>query len=112
MKRLGNILIAASSVFFIETAFEMYLLTYMHGPQMLFFSLAHAAPILFLAVALSGVAFVALAVFAFVVVLSNLLGKPAADGGYRRAMSVVLLVQVAHAALLWTYETWAAALFA
>ncbi len=36
MKILGNILIAASSLFFIETAFEVYLPTILQGQQMLF----------------------------------------------------------------------------
>lgn len=111
MKKLGNALIAASSLFFVESAFEMYLLTYMHGHQMLFFSLAHVSFVLFCAVALSGVAFAALAVFALVIVSSNLLGRSGAGGSYHRLMLSVLLVQSVHTILLLTYDWWAGALF-
>ena len=104
MKALGTFLIAASLPFFLDTAFEMYLLTLIHGPQMLFFSLAHIAPVFFLVVWLSGVAFACLAAFALGVVVLNLLGVLNAEKGYARMMLVVLLVQVAHAALLLTYD--------
>ena len=111
MKPLGNILIAASSVFFIETAFEMYLLTLVHGQQMLFFSLAHIAPGFLLIVALSGIAFTCLAVFAFVVVVLNLMGRLDSSRNYPRFMLIVLCVQIVHSGLLLTYDRWAAALF-
>lgn len=80
MKAPGNFLPAAGSVFFIESAFETYLLTPMRGRQMLFFSLAHIAPGFFWVVALPGLAFAALAVFAFVVVLLSLVRKSGAGG--------------------------------
>ena len=111
MNRLGNILIATSSIFFVESAFEMYVLTPVHGRQMLFFSLAHGSLSLFLVVALSGVAFVTLAVFAFVAVLSCLTRRPGSGGSYPRMMLVVLPAQLVHTTLLLTYETRAAALF-
>jgi hypothetical protein len=112
MKTLGNILIAASALFFIETAFEIYLLTLAHGQQMLFFSLAHIAPSVLLIVALSGIAFICLAVFALVVVILNLVGKLDSLGTYPRFMLIVLCVQIVHSVLLLTYDRWAAALFA
>lgn len=111
MKTLGNILIAASLVFFIETAFEMYLLTLIHGQQLLFFSLAHVAPGFLLIMALSGIAFVCLAIFALVVVVLNRLGKVDSGGNYPRTMLIILLIQVVHTTLLVTYDYWAAALF-
>jgi hypothetical protein len=112
VRGIGRVLIAASSLFFLETSFEMYLLTLMNGPQMLFFSLAHIAPFFLLIVALSGVAFVCLAIFAFVVVMENLIGKLESPGNYPRFMLIVLCVQIVHTALLLTYERWAPTLFA
>jgi TRAP-type C4-dicarboxylate transport system permease small subunit len=44
VKVVGNLLIAASLIFFLETAFEMYFLTLTQGQQMLDFSLVHIAP--------------------------------------------------------------------
>jgi hypothetical protein len=112
VKTLGNILISASSIFFIVTAFEMYLLTLVQGRQMLFFSLVHIAPGFFLIiVALSGIAFVCLAICALVVVVLNLMGKMDSGGNYPRMMLIILLIQVVHTALLLTYDYWAAALF-
>ena len=71
MQSIGKFLIAASLPFFLDTVFEMYLLTLTQGQQMLFFSLAHIAPALLLVVWLSCIAFAWLLVFAFgVVVLS------------------------------------------
>ena len=111
MKSSGKFLIAASLPFFLETSFEMYLLTLMHGQQMLFFSLVHIAPWLLALVAVSGIAFLCLAVFALGVVILNPLGVISIEGRHARMMLVILLVQVAHTALLLTYERWASALF-
>jgi hypothetical protein len=111
LKWIGNILIIASSLFFVETAFEMYLLTVTQGPQMLFFSLVHIAPALFGLVVLSGVAFLCLAVFAFGVQVMKLAGRLKTSGRYSTFMLIILCVQVIHAALLLTYDRWALALF-
>ena len=108
MKSLGNFLMAASSLFFIETAFEMYLLTLVHSQQMLFYSLAHSASIFLLLVVLSGLAFACLAVFAVGVIVLHLVGRPNIEKRYARMMLVILLVQLAHMALLLTYDRWAA----
>ena len=112
VKEIGNMLVAASSVFFLQTSFEMYFLTLTRGPQMLFFSMAHGAPIFFLLVLLSGIAFVCLGLWAFGVTVLSLAGKLNISGNYRRLMLIVLIVQVVHSALLLTYERWASALFA
>jgi len=37
IKRIGNILFVGSLLFFLETAFEMYVLTILQGPQMIGF---------------------------------------------------------------------------
>ena len=111
MKILGNILLAASSLFFVETAFEMYVLTLLQGQQMLFFSLAHIAPVALGIVALSGIAFVGLAMFAFTVQLMRFKGKWSTGAWYPKFMLIVLCVQVIHIVLLLTYDAWASALF-
>ena len=107
MKTIGTFLMVASLPFFLDTAFEMYLLTLIHGQQMLFFSLVHIVPGFLLIVWLSGVAFVCLAVFALGVVVLNLSGVLNAEKRYARMMLIVLLAQVAHAGLLITYDGWA-----
>jgi TRAP-type C4-dicarboxylate transport system permease small subunit len=108
LKIVGNILIAASSLFLVETGLEMYVLTLLQGPQMLFFSLAHIAPAALVLVALSAIAFVCLALFAFVIQVLRLTGKLNSNYGYAKFMLVVLGVQVIHVALLLTYERWSA----
>ena len=110
MQSIGKFLIAASLPFFLDTAFEMYLLTLTQGQQMLFFSLAHIAPILLLIVWLSGIAFACLMVFALGVVILNLAGVLKAEKSYARMMLIILLAQVAHTALFLTYDGWASAL--
>jgi hypothetical protein len=111
VKSIGKFLIAASLPFFLDTAFEMYLLTLAQGQQMLFFSLAHIAPVFLLVVGLSGVAFACLAVFALGVVVLNLAGVLNAGKRYAGMMLIILLVQLAHTALFLTYDHWASALF-
>jgi TRAP-type C4-dicarboxylate transport system permease small subunit len=108
LKILGNILIAASSLFFVETGFEMYVLTLLQGQQMLFFSLAHIAPGAIVLVAFSGVAFVCLAVFALVMQMLRFMGKLDSNYGYSKFMLIVLCIQVIHVSLLFTYDRWSA----
>ena len=109
MRTIGTFLMAASLPFFLDTAFEMYLLTLIHGQQMLFFSLAHIAPVFLIVVWLSGAAFAGLGVFALGVVVLNLVGALDAGKSYSKLMLVILLVQVVHTALLITYDGWAPA---
>jgi len=111
VKLIGNALIVASSLFFFETAFEMYFLTLTQGQQMPGFSLAHIAPWLLGLVFLSGVAFLALAVFALVLQIVKLTGHLKPVARYASFMLVVLCVQIVHGALLVTCDRWAAALF-
>ena len=112
VKLIGNLLVAASSVFFLETAFEMYFLTLTQGQQMLGFSLVHIAPswvIIF--VFISGLAFICLATFALALQILKLAGRLKSLGRYSTFMLVVLCVQIVHGVLLMTYARWAAALF-
>ena len=111
VKLIGNSLVVASSLFFLETAFEMYFLTLTQGQQMLGFSLAHVGLWLLGLVFISGVAFLALALFALVLQMLKLMGRWEPLARYARVMLVVLCVQVVHGVLLVTYDRWAGALF-
>jgi TRAP-type C4-dicarboxylate transport system permease small subunit len=112
LKLIGNLLIAASSIFFLETGFEMYFLTLTQGQQMLGFSLVHIAPAgVILLVFLSGIAFICLAGFALFLQILKLAGRLKSLGRYSTFMLAVLCVQIVHGVLLMTYDRWAAALF-
>jgi hypothetical protein len=111
VKLIGNSLVVASALFFLETSFEMYFLTLKQGQQMLGFSLVHIAPWLLGLVLISGIAFLALAVFALALQILQLMGRLETLARYARFMLVVLCVQVVHGVLLLTYDRWAVALF-
>jgi len=111
LKIIRNILIAASALFFLESAFEMYFLTLLQGQQMLFFSLAHITPFALVVVILSGLAFVCLAVFALVIQLLRITRKLSCCPTFAKSMLVIFCVQLVHAVLLLTYDAWAASLF-
>jgi hypothetical protein len=111
VKLIGNSLVIASSLFFVETSFEMYFLTLTQGQQMLGFSLAHIAPWLLGLVFISGVAFLGLAVFALVLQIQKLTGSLKPVARYAKFMLVILCVQIVHGVLLVTYDRWATALF-
>lgn len=106
MKRIGNVLIIGSLLFFLETAFEMYVLTLIQGPQMIGFSIAHIAPVFFILVIISALFYVCLAVFALRIVLLKFFGKTSTEDGYFRLMLIVLIVQFIHTTLLLTYNYW------
>jgi hypothetical protein len=111
LKIIGNILIAASALFFLESSFEMYFLTLVHGQQMLFFSLAHIAPFALNVIILSGLAFVCIAVFALVIQLLRFTRRLSCSPGFAKFMLVIFCVQLVHIMLLLTYDAWAGALF-
>ena len=107
LKWLGNTLIALSLLFFLETSFEMYFLTFMQGPQMLGFSLIHIAPPIVLVILfLSAISFLFLAAFALVVQIVRLTGRLKSASHYARFLLVVVCVQVIHGVLLLTYDRW------
>ena len=111
MKRIGNILIGGSLLFFLETAFEMYVLTMLRGPQMIGFSMAHIARGLLILVLLSGLFYLFLGGFALIIVVAKLFGKLTVEDGYARLMLIVLIIQIIHTSLLMTYDFWSAILF-
>jgi hypothetical protein len=111
LKIIANILIAASALFFLESSFEMYFLTFVQGQQMLFFSLAHIAPFALVVIFLSGLAFVCLAVFALVIQVLSLTRRLSNTPGFAKLMRVIFCVQLVHIVLLLTYDAWAGALF-
>ena len=113
VKLVGNLLIAASALFFLESAFEMYFLTFTLGhQQMLGFSLVHIAPQwLFTSILISGAAFLVLAMFALALQILRLTGRLRVLDRYSKFMLIVLCVQIVHGLLLITYNRWAGALF-
>lgn len=106
MKKLGNILIGGSSFFFLETAFEMYVLTIVRGPQMLGFWMVHTARVFLILVVLSGFSYMCLAAFALFVLASKWFGKVPIEDRHARLMSIVLSIQLIHTSLLLTYDYW------
>ena len=106
MKTTGYVLLVLAAPVFVETAFEMYILTFLQGPQMLGFALTHTLPLWVLdALIVSFIAFYALALYSLVVIVGWLVGK-------RRDWQVtlygwVLLIQLIHVVLLETYSSWA-----
>ena len=79
---------------------------------MLFFALAHIAPIALPILFMSGLAFICLMVFAALLQVSRFNYCLAAAQSYRKGMLIILCVQVSHISLLITYDHWAVALFA
>lgn len=106
MRKVGNILVAGASLFFIETAFEMYVATAIRGPQMIGFGIAHGGTGLLLIVLLSAVIYVCLGVFALSVIIISFLGRAHPTKNYLRMMLIILTIQVIHTSLLLTYEHW------
>jgi len=92
--------------FVLESAFELYGLTLVYGPQMLFFSLAHTGGLLvpvLVASAIGGV----LAVAAGVVMLAAATFGPRPASGTIRACVLITIALATHMALLATYDYWA-----
>lgn len=112
VRKTSILLLAFSSVFFLVTAIEMYVLTLLHGPQMLFFSLLHIAPLIFLVVlAASALAYVFHLILGLVVVALNLAKKSSWGETLSSRMRLVILFQVIHTFLLLTYSYWSSSLF-
>lgn len=111
IKRLGNILLAGSLLFFLETAFEMYVLTMLRGPQMIGFSIAHVKQILLVLVLVSALCYLCLLAFAAVVSTIYLAGRTGVSIGYGRFMIGVFLIQVVHLSLLLSYDSWSSRFF-
>lgn len=112
VRKTSILLLSFSSVFFLVTAIEMYVLTLLHGPQMLFFSLLHIAPLIFLVVlAASALAYVFHLILGLVVVALNLAKKSSWSETLSSRMRLVILFQVIHTFLLLTYSYWSSSLF-
>lgn len=84
------------------TAFEMYGLTII-GPQMLFFSISHALPLILLVVLVSSLFFLALAALNILFLLPKLREKIQIPS---LTLTIVLGVQLLHVSALLTYENW------
>lgn len=112
MKKLGNILVTGSSLFFLETAIEMYILTPLYGKQMLFFSLIHIAPpLMMIVLGLSAMAYIALIIFMFFWLVKSMIKKSRTSHEFTTGSLMILLILIVHTTLLLTYERWAPVLF-
>ena len=105
MSKLGYILLLLSAPFFLETGFEMYVLTAFTGPQMLGFALMHSRGMVGLvALGVSALSFLVLGIFSLVV-LCRLLGTKIADRR-QKLFAWVFGVQVLHTVLFFLYDYW------
>lgn len=84
------------------TAFEMYGLTII-GPQMLFFSISHAFPLILLVVLVSSLFFLALAALNILFLLPKLRKKIQLP---RLTLTVILGIQLMHVFALLGYDNW------
>jgi hypothetical protein len=104
--RIFLVFLAGSIPFLIESSLEAYVLTLFSGPQMLFFSLSHAAPPLILVCLLISALFLVLAM------LSGLICLIARRFGALRApfpsavVAILTAVLISHTVLLTSYEWW------
>jgi hypothetical protein len=111
VKKLGSALIFGSLLFFVETAFEMYVLTCARGPQMIWFSVAHVAPVVLILIMLSGLLYLCLSVFALAIVVARWIKRPITTPRYAKLMLVILAIQIIHSFLFLTYDRWSSLLF-
>ena len=110
--RAGHVLLVLASMWFLESLYEMFVLTAMDGPQMLFFSLAHSASaVLGVLLLLSVLAYILLFAYSVVLFIVSLRGKLTAIRSHVRLFAVVAAAQLIHITLLATYDFWSYALF-
>lgn len=107
MPRVLRLLAIASAPFLLESAFEMYVLTLVNGPQNLFFSIAHLWPIAMVIIAISGLSSLCL----LTLMLATTLGPAVRSvrGGERFPLARVVVTTLlgVHLVLLATYGVWA-----
>jgi hypothetical protein len=111
-KALGYALLVAALLFVYQSSFELYVLTPLRGPLMVFFSILHLWPrwLLYLFFG-SWAAFYAYLLFAIAVSVLGYLRRFNVHRRYFRFIRATVLVFGLHLILMWTYEKWAYALF-
>jgi len=103
--RLFLLLSLGALPFILESAFELYGLTLVYGPQMLFFSLAHTGGLLVLILFLSAVC-AALALLSGLFLLAAYAGGSAEGAVSRRVVLIAVIALAVHITLLMTYNIW------
>jgi hypothetical protein len=112
MKLICNILMVLSLFFFVESAYEMFVLTAMRGPQMLFFSLIHVWPFWLITLFfISWFSFYGSIFCNLVFFIVRRFGKLKKHNRYAKVLFVVLTIQVIYFILAITYEKWSHILF-
>ncbi len=105
MDKAYKVLLLLAGPAYIWTAFEMYILSLM-GSQMLFFSVAHSAPIFLVFLLISGALYLALLLTnIYYVAFSD---NPAIE---RKPIIVLIASQMLHIAFLFSYENWGSSEF-
>lgn len=94
--------------FLIETAYEMYWLTWLHGPQMLLFALFHGAggPILFYSWLLGGLVTPFFLLVSYFLLGAKLLKRTAYPAVPFYWSAVGAAIVTTHLALFFLYERW------
>jgi len=92
---------------FLESAFEMYGLTLVRGPQMLFYSIVHSAdPFLLTLLFVSWVCFALLTLYSGCIAILRLFSARSCKGSFGRIFTVVFTIALVHTFLLATYDHW------
>jgi len=119
MVKLGSILLSLSALFLLRSSYELFVLTPLRGPQMVFFSLLHtwSAPAV-IAFFLSWLAYYALVLYALVALVARLavsrtvssrfvqwLGGPPGSS-WSIAVYVGTSLVLIHLLAMITYENW------
>lgn len=112
IKTIGFGLLAASLFYLQRSFFELYYLTALQGPQMIFFSIVHLWPewLLYLFFA-SGLAYYTYVIFALVISLVSFFKKLTGHNRYINFVRISLLFLGVHLILEMTYGKWSYALF-
>jgi hypothetical protein len=107
LKWIGYGLFGLSAFFIFESAFEMYYLTAVHGPQMIFFSLTHAAPLpVVLFFFISSFAFYGYLAYAAIVSIAGMFPRFREHRRFVTLVQISGIVLLAHLIALVTYNTW------
>ena len=105
MQKIYKLLLLLAAPAAVWTSFEMYGLTLIYGPQMLFYSVVHNSPLIYVVVAISAFIFVLLAVFNLALIFGDRLDLQKFIR--KRTIVYILGFQLIHALTLFKYDLWA-----
>ena len=107
VRKATAIFFVLSLFFFVRSSFELFYLTCMYGPQMIFFSLVHSWPEWAVnAILVSWFAYYAFLFFAVIVAVQSLFQSKEASTKLVRYSRYALIIYSAHFILLSTYDFW------